>query len=362
MKKFLPILLILCLFLTACKKTEPTPTQPDTTPTTEATVPETTEATEPAVEYRNPLNGAALTSAWTGRPTAVVVNNLKYALPQYGINDADFFYELETEGGITRCLAVYSDITKVDTVGPIRSARTFFNNIALSYDAPIIHCGGSVRGRNAGFEDSNAKIENWEHIDQVYNGNYFFRDEDRYYYQGYNWEHTLFAKGKKLYQGLQDKEMAAPTSRSEDFGLLFDEKPLLNGSPATELTVYFRGDKTTGFVYDEATGTYKASQYGTDWVDAGHDSTAMSFRNVIVLYTDQWNRHDGEYSRSYYTLSGSGNGLLAIDGKLVPITWSRDDLRTSFSYQLTDGTPVTLGTGHTYVAVADVTSQPAEYK
>ena len=52
------------------------------------------------------------------RPVAIMINNVQAALPQTGIGSADVIYEMETEGGITRMMAVYSDYTKVPLVGP----------------------------------------------------------------------------------------------------------------------------------------------------------------------------------------------------------------------------------------------------
>ena len=365
MKKLLAMVLCFCVALSlfGCGG-EPEETVP---PTTEATTEVTTEATtapttEPPVLYRHPLNGEPLEEAWAGRPTAVVINNIKDALPHYGVSDADIFYEVETESGITRCLAIFDDIETVGTVGPIRSSRTFFNNIALSYDAPIVHCGGSVRGRNAGYEDSGNKIDSWAHLDATYyEGSYFFRDENRYYNQGYNWEHTLFSNGEKLSKGLVKREISEPTDRSCDFGLQFDDEVILSGETAKSVKVTFRGGKTTSFAYDGATGLYNASQYGSEYIDAATGET-MTFKNVMVLYTDQWFRHDGEYPRSYYTLDGTGDGYLAIDGQIVPIKWSRDGLRSNFAYTLADGTPITLAAGTTYIAVADMNGTPIAYE
>ncbi len=359
MKRIFTLLIVLCLVLCACggkpEATEPS-TQPTTEPTTEAT---TVPTTEPPVLYHHPLTGEALTEPMTDRPVAVVINNLKAALPHHGVAEADWFYEVETEGGITRCLAVFTKLEGNPKIGPVRSARTFFNNIAVSYEAPIVHCGGSVRGRNAGYGDSGDKIDGWEHLDQTYNGKYFFRDEDRYYYKGYNWEHTLFATGDDLLKGLADKGYL--TSGERDYGLQFSEDLKLGGSVAGDVVITFRGDKTSSFQYDTSSGLYKMSQYGDIYID-GNTNEQMTFKNVMVLYTDQWKRHDGEYSRSYYTLDGEGEGYLAVNGEIVKIKWSREGLRYPFKYTLEDGTPITLGIGTTYVAIASEASTPIEYK
>ncbi len=359
MKRIVCLVFALCLILCGCgageETTAPTtaaPTAPATTaaPTTEpTTVPETTEA---PVIYHHPLNGKVLEEPWTGRATAIVINNIQAALPQYGISQADMIYELETEGGITRMLAVFSDLSNVGSIGPVRSARTFFNNIALSHDAVLVHCGGSQFALNANYSDNGDKISDWQHINEQNNGSYFFRDYTRYN-SGYSWEHTLFTSGEKLLQGLSDKEYNITyEGDGYDHGLTFAEDPQIDGGSATSVTVTFRNTKTTSFAYDSATGLYKASQYGKDLMDAGAGQQ-VAFRNVIVIYTRQFFRSDAYYSRSFYELSGSGEGHLLCDGQILPITWHRDDLRGAFTYTYEDGTPVTLGTGTTYVGVVD---------
>lgn len=364
MKRLIAILMLLCLVLCACGNNTAEETTVTTTEATtvETTVETTTEETEPPILYRNPLNGTPLDTPYTGTPVAVVVNNLDGCLPQHGINDADVYYEVETEGGITRCLAVYSDISKVAAVGPVRSARTYFNSLAMSYNAPLIHCGGSDRGRNAGYEDSDDKISGWEHLDQTYNGKYFYRDEDRYYYQGYNWEHTLFAKGEDLAQAMADKGYIHDNSQGVDYGLQFQELVVLGGETANTVTITFRGDKTTKMTYDATTGLYTMHQYGDTTID-GATEEVTTFKNLLILCTDQWNRRDSNYSRSYYDITkSSGVGALAIDGQIVPIQWARDGLRTHFTYTLEDGTPITLSTGRTYVAIVGDTDIPATYE
>lgn len=362
MKRLIALSLVLILVLCGCGS-EPAPTEPSTQattePTAEPTTEPTTEPTEPPVLYRNPLNGEPMDTAYTGRPTAVVINNLKDALPHHGVGDADFLYELETEGGITRMLAVYSDLSNTGSIGPVRSARTFFNNIAVSYNAPIVHCGGSVRGISGYHNIDGGKIEGWAHVNEQNDGSYFFRDEDRYYYQGYNWEHTLFTNGEKLLKAMEKKEYTS--TEAADYGLTFDEEAKLDGFIAEKVTVYFRDHKTSTFTYDSASGLYIMSQYGGSYKDAntGED---VSFKNVMVLYTNQWNKHDGHYNRSYYDLVGEGEGYLAINGEIAKIKWSREDLNKPFVYTMEDGTPVTFGVGHTYVGIASAKSDPVEYQ
>lgn len=361
MKRLFALIFAMCLLLCGCATDDPLATMDRiTVPSTEETTEATTEATTvPPVVYINPMTGEELDAPYTGRATTVVIGNTKTALPHHGISEADICYEIESEGGITRILGVFSQIENVEKVGPVRSARTYFNNVTVSYDGTIVHCGGSVRGRNAGYDDK-GKISDWNHLDQVSNGSYFYRDKDRKS-SGYAQEHTLFASGEKLVAGIGSKGFRTASEGEVSYGLQFDENVVLNGEAAKEVVISFLGKKTTTMTYDEATGLYGMSQYGKETID-GNDDKQVTFKNVIVLYTKQWKIHDGEYSRSYYTLVGEGEGYFAVNGQIVPIKWSREDLNKPFSYTLADGTPITLGVGRTYVAVASVKSNEIAYQ
>ena len=354
MKRKIALLLVLCLMLCACGQKEPEPTtvpttEPTTAPTTEPTTEPTTAPTEPPVLYRHPLTGAPLEQPWSGQAVAVVINNLKKAMPQKGISQADLFYEVEVEGDITRCLAIFTDLSKVADIGPVRSARTAFNSLAVSYGAPLVHCGGSPGLALAGrYDDSYDKIDNWEHIDQAYNGKYFYRDSDRLN-SGYAYEHTLFTTGEKLQQAVDTKGYNTPDVDS--FGLQFTPDVELKGEKAEEITVTFKSKKKTVLTYDAAKGVYNVNMHGTEYID-GNTNEPITFKNVIVLYTKQWYYSDGMHK--IYDTIGSGEGYAAINGKIVPITWNRESLRTNYTYALADGTPLELDVGSSYIALVGI--------
>ena len=367
MKRIVAWLLCLCLLLAGCggqtagdQSTVDHTTDGTVDNTTDSTVDNTTDTTEdnttegppdpPPVLYRHPLNGSLSETPYTGRATAVVINNIKVCLPLHGIGEADMIYELETEGGITRLLAIFSDFSEVTRLGPVRSNRSFFNSISSAHDAPVIHCGGSEWGLNGYYTDTKLKVPNWAHINEQSNGRYFFRDRDRYN-SGYAWEHTLFTSGEKLLQGLKDKGYDKVYEQTRDHGLLFSDDVALTGEAAGKVTVTFNANKTTTMTYDAATGLYNAAQYGQDMTDGNTEKT-VTFANVLVLNTKQWQKYDGYYYRSFYTLIGEGEGYLAIDGQIVPIKWSRKSLNEPFVYTYADGSPVSLKAGTTYVGIS----------
>ncbi len=361
MKRIIALTLVLCLMLCACGKKTPDPTNAPTTESTaqETTIPETTEPTVPEttlpkeVLYRNPLNGAPLDAPWSGQAVAVMINNLKQAMPQKGISQADIFYEIEVEGDITRCLAVFTDLSNVADIGPVRSARTYFNSVAVSYDAPLIHCGGSDYALKAMYGNYNDRIDRWEHIDA--DSKHFFRDRDRYN-SGYAWEHTLFTSGEKLQAAMNAYGYNTPTESS--FGLQFTDGVELSGENANEITVTFKSGRKTVLTYDASLGRYNINIHGSTHID-GNTGEAVTFKNVIAIYTDQW--YADNFGHKYYETIGSGEGYAAIGGKIVPIIWTREGLRSPYTYTLADGTPLTLDAGSTYIALVGI-KNPISYQ
>ena len=360
MKRLFVLLLAVVMLLCACGS-EPAETTGTTgeTPTEGTTVQTPTEGTEntepqPEALYHHPLTGEPLYAPYTGRPTAVVVNNIKACMPQSGLLGADMIYEIETEGGITRLLAIFTELEKVNNIGPIRSARTYFINLAASYDLPLIHCGGSVNALKGRYDDTNNLPVKWEHIDQRFNGSYFYRDKDRRA-NGYAYEHTLFTTGEKLLAAIAKKGYDDTYEKGTDYGLQFADEINLNGETAKTVKVDFRGSKSTTLTYDAELGQYKASQYGKNHIDENSGET-VSYRNVLVLRAKQWIVKEGSYSRSYYNLIGEGEGYFACDGQIVPIKWSRKSVTDQFSYTLADGTPLTLGVGRSYIGIIHTSS------
>lgn len=360
MKRLFCLMLVLCLLLAGCgKKEAEVPTEPATeAPTTEATEAPTTEATEAATEettepvteateptvFVNPLTGEVLEEAYTGRPVAFSLNNSSACLPQYGLDKLDWMFEVETEGDVTRCLCIMSNPQDANAVGPIRSCRSYFLNLAVSYDAPLFHCGGSVFS-DANQYSSTGSVSSWNHVDQMYNDKYFYRESSR---QGsYATEHTLFTTGERMLQGMADK--GYNTDEVLDYGYQFSDTVALDGQNAEKVSITFRGTKNTTMKYDAESGLYKAHQNGSNWVEGSTGENA-TFRNVLVVMTPQTKVGSGH---SFYELGGSGSGYFAVDGKMVPIKWEHEDANGAFRFTLEDGTPITLGVGKTYCAIID---------
>lgn len=355
-------LLALVLVFAGCAKNAEEPTEPTTEPTTEATEPTTEAPTEAPTEEpteapteggpTNPLTGEALEEELTNRFFCVSINNVKPALPHRSVVNADLFFEMFINDYATRGLAMYADIENAGSIGSIRSLRYNFTDIAQGYDAIVAHAGGSDSVMN---DLKNSGVKNL-------NGNYmggFYRDSGRRS-AGYALEHTLFAYGKDLLAEAGKRGYRTSIDNEKDFGLQFtaDGTPA-NGETASKVNINFilKGhSKSTTMVYDKDLGGYVYQQYGMTMKD---DATGAKecFENVIVIVTVVENKVASGNTYHVADIEGSGSGYFACGGKLVSINWKRSGPNAPFSFTLSDGTPLELGVGSSYIAIAPTTSQ-----
>ena len=371
MKRLIALLLTLAMVLAlcACGK-DPVETEPATeaaVETTEAAV-ETTEAaeeatteateateaveetTEPEPVYTNPLSGVVVDEPMTSRPFVVTINNLEDALPHYSVNDADIYMEMFVNGSIIRGLAMFSDVSKVDTIGSVRSVRMMFNDIASHYDAIIAHAGGSsqVLSQTNSMNLDHFNIDTW---DETY---YSFRDMDRKS-AGYSWEHCLFAKGAGLVEYAKEQGIEVTRDADKDYGLTFTEDGTpADGEVAETITVTFSyggSRKDTTMQYDADLGKYVYYQYGKMMVD-GATNAPEAFENVVVMMTNI--SLNGMYHEADFV--AGGEGYFACGGKLIPIKWHCDSEESPFCFTTVDGEPLDFGVGNTYIAIAPVGS------
>lgn len=370
MKRLLPLLLALSMLLCACAapggETQPSSELPQPTGTTavtdplETTAPQETEpdvtepdATEPVATesdpYVNPLTGEPLSEPCTNRPFTVSINNVKGAMPRHGVGQADILYEMLVEGGATRCLAVYMDITEVETIGSVRSARNNFIDLSRALGAVFIHAGGSA------YANQEMKELNYDHINGLGGGtgDTFYRDSNRLN-AGYAREHTLFSSGSKLLSLAQKRGFAVTQPEGADYGLQFSQDATPDGTAAGSITVKFGAyKKTTTMTYSADTGLYHGYQHDMDIVD-GNTNEKEGYRNVFVMFADH-KLVDGKYQ--FADLLGSGDGYFACGGQIVPIRWNHENADDPFTYTLTDGTPLVQGIGSSYVAIVPTGSR-----
>ena len=344
-KKIVAMLLaILMFFSVGCgkksgKKTDSTQSV-TSTETTEASTEKATEKKNEKKYYINPLTGEKdleKKSDSNKRPVAVMINNLSTAQRvQTGVGDADIVYETEVEGGITRLMAVYQDISKVDCIGTVRSARYAYIDLAMGHDAVYVHHGADNVYAGPHLGDVN-RIE-------IDNGRYGKRISN-----GLSMEHTLYTYGDSLWQGVQQ------SFRSENDSVTMwqnfaseDKKVKLTDGVANYVTVPFSNSYQTKFVYEKSSGLYVRNFGGNVPVDyfSGEKS---KFKNVVVLLTPIGYYSNGKHRQISLN---SGSGYYITNGGYQKINWSKGGASSPFKFTNTDGSALKMSAGNTWVCIA----------
>lgn len=103
----------------------------------------------------------------------IIIDNHVDARPPSGLSEARLVYEAEVEGGITRYMAVFSSDQEIPRIGPIRSARPYFLDLASGLPALFVHVGGSPAAL------AQIAAEGIPNMNQFYQGEYFWREDSR---------------------------------------------------------------------------------------------------------------------------------------------------------------------------------------
>ncbi len=377
------LLLTLCMclsLLAACGQEEPqvpvisepteaatqAPTAPPTQPVTQApTMPPTEAPTEPPADLFvpdgnvNPLTGLCdgiSDEALSRRPVAVMINNMIKALPQWGISQADIIYEMLAEGRITRFLAIFQDYSKIEKLASIRSARPYYIDIAQSYGAVYIHFGGSVPAYDA--IAARKDLINLDGIKSNWEGTVLFRDPDRRKQMGF--EHSVYTTGEYLQlamekltkKGYNLEQTEHPSAFA--FGECWSDNSAVDGQEANKVTVTFSSSHKPWFQYDADTGKYLRFQYEDPQMDGWMDCQ-LAVDNVLVLRMKTTDIPSDLHLIDVET-TGKGEGFFFTKGKYVPITWEKEKYNSEIRYFTTDGQPLVVSRGTTFVSCVTTTA------
>ena len=311
-------------------------------------------AVEPQEEIpanQNLLTGVPdLTDGAIGkRPVAVMVNNVSYAMPQYGVGQADIIFEIPVEGDATRFMALYGDYTQVPQICPIRSCRYYFPALSQGFDAFYV---------NWGIDDTIADYLEALDLDQIEGitntGGLFGRDQDRLN-QGYSLEHTGYFDGTKLVSYIESQGLR--TDLNEDKkgpafqfnGLEEQLKP--EGSDCTSVQINF-GAQSSQFTYDAENKVYLKQINGDAQVD-GKTGEQLAFTNVFVLETDISVRDSVGHKEIDWDGGTDSVGYYVSNGGVQKITWSKDYNNESSYLRFYDesGQEISINRGKSYIAL-----------
>lgn len=347
--KCLLLLVVACLIFGGCGKKETKSVNVDLTGI--GAIAETPKFDElPVPKNQNLLTGVGDLSkeAIGKRPVAVMINNVKDALPQYGISQADVIFELPVEGDLTRLMALYADYTTMPDICAIRSCRYYYPAIAKGFDAFYVHWG-----MDPSVTDYVASL-NINRYDGLANtGGLFGRDSARKN-AGYSMEHTGYFKGTQFAavakeSGVRTDLLETKTGTAFNFCKMGTIKTP-EGQPCKEVKVKF-GAATATLTYDAESRAYYKLFNGDKHVD-GKTGEQLSFTNVFVLETSISVRDEVGHKKLDWAGSSSTKGYYISNGVVQNIRWSKANGNESSYLKFYDesGKELEINRGKSYIA------------
>lgn len=348
-KKLFTLALLGVVAVTAfgCGKKEEEATTTEAT-ATEATTTEATTTEEVVThegEFYNELTGEWSDEEITTRPIAVMINNLKEALPSSSTKEADIYYECMVEGGITRLMPIYSSVEGLEKIGSVRSARHYYMVIADEFDAVYVHAGHSAPAEyqlNKGWLD---------HIDGLNYGG-FFRDNSRVA------PHNLYTTGEDIMEGITQYGYAEEYGSDHEPVFTFNEKDtdLADGQAASKVNVTFSSYAQPYFIYNEEKKVYERYQFNQPQIDnqADEEDNVLTVKNIIVQVAAYSCINASNDLQDIQQL-GRGKGYYITNGKAIPITWEKLSHTLTTKYFTEDGEEIKLNPGKTWISIINNT-------
>ncbi|HOP72962.1 MAG TPA: DUF3048 domain-containing protein [Thermoclostridium caenicola] len=274
------------------------------------------------------------------RPVAVMIDNQgDKVLPQGGISQAQIVYEILTEGGITRFMAIFWD-TMPDMIGPVRSSRHYFLDFAMEYDAIYTHFGGSD------YAKADIKKLGINNIDGLVHGNAFWDITN----DPKNWQDSYTSRERVLKEAERLKYATTP---KKEFPFKYHEQMTIpqNGQKAEEINIKFASSGSNcGYTYDQETQLYKRIRMGKPHMER-NTGEQVSVRNIIILRMASPPIPNDKYGRINLNDIGTGEGWYITGGKAVKLTWSKKARDAQTVLTLESGEPLVLNRGQTWIEI-----------
>ncbi|MGX1195484.1 DUF3048 domain-containing protein [Metabacillus sp. SLBN-84] len=309
-----------------------------------ACVKEENSVPNPSVKKQEPSAPAEEVSSYplTGFPSenmgnrafAVMINNHPAARPQSGLHKADIVYEVLAEGSITRFLAIYqSELPEM--IGPVRSAREYYVDLADGYNALFISHGWSPQAREL-LEDGNHDFLNG----MFYDGTLFERADFR------KAPHNSYISSENIKKGAELNK--ADLSQRPDplpFMKTAGGKKLQGKSAAEAVIRYDKSDTfESQFIYDKQSQTY--FRYSTEQTKDLQSDEAVAPSNVLIA--EMTHEIMDKQGRRSINLTEGGKAILLQHGVSREVEWRNADGRI---LPYLNGEQVELVPGKTWISI-----------
>jgi Protein of unknown function (DUF3048) N-terminal domain/Protein of unknown function (DUF3048) C-terminal domain len=238
-----------------------------------------------------------------------MVNNHLKARPQSGLSKADIVYEVLAEGNVTRFLAIFQS-EQPDVIGPVRSARGYYIELAKGYDSLYIAHG---------FSPDAKEMLDAGYIDDL-NGIYY----DRTLFERVSFRkapHNSYISFDHILEGAQQKGYEMEEMPDSLSFLTEDEVNALTGEEANEFSIsYSQSDHSfnSTFEYDDSLQKYKRFSNGEQTLDYNTEEP-MLVDNIVIVETGH--KIIDNAGRRDIDLTTGGKAYLMQKGLKMEVEW-----------------------------------------
>lgn len=282
-----------------------------------------------------PFTGEQNESVASRRPVMAVVNNHPDARPQTGLTEADIVFEMIAEYDITRFVALYQS-EYPEEVGPIRSAREYFVDLAAAYDAFFVAHGYSP--------DARKMLESGmvDHVNGIqHDGTLFQRSADRVA------PHNSYITIDNVKKAMDDTQAFTEYRGQSPYYFYDSSENAKLEEQALSINVAYGSNElfTSTYTYDSKAALYSRSSGNRPTVDKETLET-LTVSNILVFEA----HHEtlDSQGRQSIDLTSGGNALLFQAGGVREVEWSSID---GMLVPVVDGQAVKLLPGKTWIHI-----------
>lgn len=338
-RNYILLMLMLLILVTACSKNVEESAEIAEEPEEIETDQEETELEEPVYDNVFPLTGMGTNEEIDHRIVGIMINNHNAARPQTGLSEADIVFEILAEGNITRFLALYHS-EQPEVVGPVRSAREYYFELANDYGALYVYHGADQ------FINDMIYDRGIEYIDG------FFKDNDGVLFKRESFRkapHNSYFQFGAVYDEAESKGYDIISEVESLPFLQEDEQP--TGEPAHQIDIAYSASDSdiVSYTYDEQSESYLRFDGGEQTVELETEEP-IKIDNVFIIETAHQVIDD--VGRRAIDLKTNGQAILLQKGKMQELEWMNDNGRI---IPVKDGQPIGFVPGKTWVNVVPTT-------
>ncbi|MEK3856504.1 DUF3048 domain-containing protein [Cytobacillus sp. FSL H8-0458] len=269
---------------------------------------------EKELPFQYPLTGSGSETEVDGRAVAVMINNHPKARPQSGLNQADVVYEMLAEGDVTRFLAIFQS-ERPEMIGPVRSSRDYYIELAKGYDSLYIAHGYSPEAK---------ELLDQEYVDNLngmhYDGTLFKRESFR------QAPHNSYISFDNVLKGAKEKNYAMEDEPKSLEFLSKEEVKAIQGEKAESAMISYLDNELFNVVYEYDAGLEKYKRYSNGELTADYKSgEPVLLDNIFIAEADH--QVVDSAGRRDINLTSGGKGYLLQKGKVAEVQWENIDGR-----------------------------------